>query len=150
MHFGLYTTDIYGKIILKEQVWEKEIFIVAFQKRVISVNVKDDKTYRTTIKIIPLSSARYKVSFESNIQSQTLYFIAPYHHFQAKEFFQSLFVGRIHHDATLIQDTTWRENYFLRIRPFLNDVVQSEANISGANTLFVSQWMENREQEFNK
>ncbi len=147
---GIYTRVVTGNITVEKPSAQGKSFVLIQNYHRTFLETSKGYLYRVTASIAyPDEKGSYSVAFDTNTVQLDLTFYADGCVTNANRFHRTLGIGKYEYNVELKEDTTWRNNYYLFIKPTLMEYITEERYLmTQRDKLFIGDWLSKVENEF--
>ncbi|MBT6616272.1 MAG: hypothetical protein HOB38_29535 [Deltaproteobacteria bacterium] len=148
---GVVTQSITGRVLIKNDLKNAEPFIVVRKYNKTFIQTSSGFIHRVSAEIIHPHNGTYTVEMAAEVDQVELMFLGRRLRPVSYRFRRTLGVSEYIYDARLQPDSSWRDSYFILIKPGLTEyIVEQRFKMNKSDQLFLGQWMDRTEDEFEK
>ncbi|MBU3915809.1 hypothetical protein KKA14_09770 [bacterium] len=140
---GIYTHHVEGQVLLESEQTADSPFIVVKKHHRIFFETSSGYLYRVSVSIChPDEKGKYSIEFGADTAQVDLIFYANGFLTDSFRFHRTLGIGKYVYDITIKKDKSWKNSFFLLIKPTLIEYVKEKRyRLPELDEHFIGDWI---------
>lgn len=141
--WGVYTKQVKGRIVTEENLGTAKPFLLVMNYHRTLIETSSGYLSRVTAFVAyPDGDGDFSVPFDADTVSLDIAVYAKGSVVKRERFRRSLAIGSYTYNVKLIRDENWRNNYYLKIKPFLVEFITEQRYLMNRiDKLYIGEWL---------